>query len=110
MAHNEALAARVRMLLATRGVTTEKSMFGGVGFLLNGNLACGIHGEELMVRVDPDHTQDALAKPHTRPLDLSGRPAKGCILVKPTGLQNDRALAGWVRTGADFASTLPTKK
>jgi len=97
------------MLLASHAGGSEKSMFGGVGFLLNGNLACGIHGEELMVRVAPDRTQDLLAKPHTRPLSLSGRPARGCILVKPTGLQNDKALAGWGRAGADFASTLPDK-
>ena len=110
MAFNEALAARVRMLLASRGGATEKKMFGGIGFLLNGNMACGVHGEELIVCVAPESTEDALAKPHTRAFEPTGRHARGCVLVKPMGLQNDKALSGWVRTGADFASTLPTKK
>ena len=109
MAFSETLAARVRMLLASRAAT-EKTMFGGLGFLLNGNMACGVHGEELIVCVAPERTEDALAKPHTRAFEPTGRPARGCILVTPPGLRNDKTLSGWVRTGADFASTLPRRK
>ena len=110
MSYNEALAARVRGLLAKRPGITEKKMFGGVGFLLNGNMCCGVHGEELIVRLAPENTESALAEPHTRIFDLSGRPMKnGWILVQPPGLKDDKALSRWVRVGAEFASTLPKK-
>jgi TfoX/Sxy family transcriptional regulator of competence genes len=84
-------------------------MFGGLAFLLRGNMAVGISGDELMVRVDPDATDDALARPHTRVFDMTGRPMKGWILVARDGLETSRQLAAWVRRGVQFAGSLPPK-
>lgn len=110
LAFDEQLAGRVRKRLGRRAGLSEKRMFGGLAFLLNGNMCCGVHGQELIVRLDPAETDEALAEPHTRVFDLSGRPMKGgWILVKPTGLADDKALAKWVRVGVDYASALPKK-
>jgi hypothetical protein len=80
---------------------TEKAMFGGLKFLLHGDMAVGLSGQELMVRVDPD--------PHTRPFDMTGRPMKGWILVAPVGVAGERHLATWVARGVRFARSLPAK-
>ena len=110
MAYDEDLANRVRELLAGEAGLTEKAMFGGLGFMLHGNIAVGISsGSELMVRVGPDGTDDALAKPHTRIFDMTGRPMKGWILVAEEGLKTRRDLSAWVKRGTDFARTLPRK-
>jgi hypothetical protein len=110
MAYDEQLADRVRKLLAKRKAVAEKKMFGGLAFLLNGNMSVGLHGGELIVRIDPDKTDAALAKPHTRIFDITGRPMKGWILVKPAGLADDAALARWVGEGVGYAESLPAKK
>jgi TfoX/Sxy family transcriptional regulator of competence genes len=109
MAYDEKLAERVGKLLLKRKVITEKKMFGGVAFLLNGNMCCGVHGRELIVRLNPEQTDRALAKGHTRIFDLSGRPMKGWILVEPAGLANKAALAKWVHMGVSYAASLPAK-
>ena len=109
MAYDEHLAARVREQLAAERGLAEKAMFGGVAFLLDGNMAVGLSGDELMVRVGPDHSDDALARPHTRPFDMTGRPMKGWILVGPDALSAERELAGWVSEGVAFARSLPPK-
>ena len=85
-------------------------MFGGIGFMLNGNMCCGVHGQEMIVRIDPEKTDQTLGERHTRAFDLTGHAMKGWILVAPDGLSNDAALAKWVRTGADYAATLPGKR
>ena len=110
MAYDEKLAARVRKTLANRKGIAEKKMFGGVAFLLNGNMCVGLHGEELIVRVDPGETDQALAKPHTRIFDMTGRPMKGWILVKSAGVASEDALAKWVSVGVSYAASLPAKK
>jgi TfoX/Sxy family transcriptional regulator of competence genes len=74
MAFDERLAERVRKRVGTRPDVSEKKMFGGLAFLLNGNMCCGVHEGELIVRLDPDRAGEALAEPHTRVFDLSGRP------------------------------------
>src|SRR5215218_6982270 len=107
MAYDEQLAERVRDQLADVHGITEKAMFGGVAFLLEGNMAVGLTGDELMVRVGRDDSDDALARPHTRPFDMTGRPMKGWILVAPDGVAGDRELAAWVAQGAGFARSLP---
>ena len=84
-------------------------MFGGVAFLLDGNMAVGLSGDELMVRVGPDRSDEALARPHTRPFDMTGRPMKGWILVAPDALGSERELADWVSEGVAFACSLPPK-
>src|SRR5947207_15536879 len=110
MAYEEGFAHRVRELLADQDAITEKAMFGGLAFLLHGNMAVGISsGDELMVRVGADATDDALGRPHTRLFDMTGRPMKGWILVAPEGLKTKRQLGAWVARGVQFASSLPPK-
>jgi hypothetical protein len=109
MAYDEALAERVREQLAPEQAIGEKAMFGGLAFLVEGNMAVGLSGDELMVRVGPDASDDALARPHTRLFDMTGRPMKGWILVAPEGVAEDDDLAAWVARGVDFARSLPPK-
>lgn len=110
MAYDEELAHRVREQLGNEVGVVEKAMFGGLAFLLGGNMAVGIsRGGELMVRVGADAADDALKRPHTRSFDMTGRPMKGWILVSPEGLQTKRQLGAWVGRGVAFARTLPAK-
>jgi TfoX/Sxy family transcriptional regulator of competence genes len=109
MAYDEALADRVRDLLAAREATSERRMFSGIAFMLAGNMGCAVISRGLMVRLDPDDAERALAEPHVGPMEMNGKPARGWILVAPEGLDDDEALAGWVDTGADFAASLPPK-
>ena len=109
MAYDEELAERVREQLAPHRGLAEKAMFGGVAFLLDGNMAVGLSGDELMVRVGPDRFDEVLARPHTRPFDMTGRPMKGWILVSAEALCGARELADWVAEGVAFARSLPPK-
>jgi TfoX/Sxy family transcriptional regulator of competence genes len=110
MAYDEEFAHRVHELLAEEDGVTEKAMFGGLAFLVGGNMAVGISNTaELMVRVGPDATDDALSRPHTRLFDMTGRPMKGWILVAREGVKTKRQLAPWVERGVRFARTLPPK-
>ncbi|MGO8906379.1 MAG: TfoX/Sxy family protein [Solirubrobacteraceae bacterium] len=110
MAYDEDLAHRVREQLAQEAGVIEKAMFGGLAFLLRGNIAVGLSSAgELMVRVGADATDDALSRPHTRLFDMTGRPMKGWILVAPEGMRTKRQLGAWVRRGLEFARTLPAK-
>lgn len=111
MAYDEKLAERIRKVLGgKRKGVTEKQMFGGVAFLLDGKMFVGIVKDELMVRVGPDGHEKAIAKPHARTMDFTGRPMKGYVFVKPEGLTRDAALATWVDWAADHIATLPAKK
>ena len=110
MAYDADLAERVREQLAAEPAVTEKAMFGGLAFLLQGNMAVGLSGEELMVRVGPDASDAALARPHTRPFDMTGRPMKGWILVERAGIETEPELNRWVRQGVAFARSLPPKR
>ena len=110
MAYDEDLAQRVRGQLASEPSITEKAMFGGLAFLLKGNMAVGLSGAELMVRVGPRAADDALARAHTRPFDMTGRPMKGWILVAPEGVTGEDELADWVTQGLEFARSLPAKR
>lgn len=109
MAFDEELAARVRRQLAGREAVTEKRMFGGLAFLVRGNMCCGVVGEELMVRVGADEYPAALEQPHAREMDFTGRALRGFVYVSPAGIAADRDLAAWVGRGASFAETLPAK-
>lgn len=109
MAFDEKLAQRVRGNLQHHPGFSEKKMFGGVGFMLNGNMACGVSGDSLMVRVGKENYQQALESPHTREFDMTGRPMAGWVLVLPDGLETDEALADWIRRGLVFTLTLPPK-
>ena len=109
MAFDENLAERVRTLLTgTRGLV-EKKMFGGVAFLVRGNMSVGVHGPDLIVRIAPDETDDALKLPGARIFDITGRPMKGWLLIANASLKEKPGLAGWVRRGVAYASALPAK-
>ena len=109
MAYDEGLAQRIRELLDERAGLSEKKMFGGVAFLLHGNMAVGVVKSELMVRVGPDAHPAALREPHARPMDFTKRPMKGFVFVSEEGCEDDAALAGWVERGVRFAASLPPK-
>lgn len=109
MAYDEKLAERVRRALAGREGLSERKMFGGIAFMLWGNMCCGIVGDQLMVRVGPERHDDALSQPHARPMDFSGRPMRGMVYVGADGLATDDALGRWLERGLDFAATLPAK-
>ncbi len=109
MAFDDKLAERIRQRLGQRAGLKEKKMFGGLAFLLNGNMCCGVHGQEMIVRLDPQHTDQALSQPHVRRFDLTGRPMKGWILVDLKGLATDAELGRWIEVGTKFAGSLPAK-
>jgi TfoX/Sxy family transcriptional regulator of competence genes len=109
MAYDEALADRVRKLISLRGKVREQKMFGGIAWMLDGNLACGVLGDELLIRVGPEGTDRSLAEGHTRPFEMGGRTSRGFVLVGSDGTRDEGDLAGWVGAGADFAATLPPK-
>ena len=109
MPYDEELAERVRDAISMRDGLSEREMFGGIGFMLGGNMACGVIGEDLIVRLAPQDAERALAEADTRPFDFKGRPMKGWIFVAPRGTESDEALAEWVDAGAAFAASLPAK-
>jgi hypothetical protein len=109
VAYDERLADRVRALLGDHPRLREQKMFGGLAFLVAGNMAIGILGDTLMVRVGRDAYEGALARPHTREMDLTGRPMRGFVLVDPAGIRTRGTLEGWVDRGLAFAESLPAK-
>ncbi len=109
MAYDEGLAQRIREALADADGLSERRMFGGIAFMLHGNMAVGISGDELMVRVGPEAYEDALAEPHARVFDMTGRVMRGWVVVAAEGIADDAALGEWVRRGANYARSLPPK-
>ncbi len=109
MAYDEILAVRLRAVMRKQEGLEEKKMFGGVGFLINGNLACGVNKNDLIVRVGPEKSGQALRQNHTHIFDMTGRPMVGWIVVEPAGFGSDEDLLGWIQQGIDFALTLPKK-
>lgn len=109
MAFDEALADRIREVLAPRSEVSERKMFGGIAFMIAGNMCCGVIGEDLMVRLGTEDAERALAEPHVRPMDFTGKPMETAIYVDPEGTADDESLAAWVEAGADLASSLPPK-
>lgn len=109
MAFDDKLADRVRVGLAERDGVSERKMFGGLCFMVGGNMACGIVKDELMVRVGPEGYADAVSRKHARPMDFTGRPMKGMIYVAREGLKTKASLQKWIDLGADFAGSLPAK-
>jgi hypothetical protein len=104
MSYDERLAERIRTCLAARTDVVEKKMFGGLCFMVGGAMCCGLTKTDFMVRVGPDRYDEALAEPHARPMDFTGRPLKGMVYVSPQGIRTDAALARWVRRGLEFVS------
>ncbi|HEV8653870.1 MAG TPA: TfoX/Sxy family protein [Actinomycetes bacterium] len=109
MAYDEGLATRIRELIGGESGLAEKKMFGGLAFLLNGNMACGVHGDDLIVRTDPTVYETSLSESGVRPFDLTGRPMKGWILVDTSGHGEDDDLRRWVDRGVGYARSLPPK-
>ena len=109
MAYDENLGLTIRILLGNESGLVEKKMFGGVGFILNGNMACGVHKDSLIVRVGAEAYQAALDKPHARIFDITGRPMTGWVMVEPPGFEHDQDLKDWVMQGLEFARSLPPK-
>lgn len=110
MAYDEQLADRVRAALSPRDGISERKMFGGLCLMVNGNMACGVMGEEVMVRLTPEDAERATTEPEVRPMDFTGRPMKGMVYVSAAGVAADEDLAGWAEAGADHAASLPPKK
>lgn len=108
MAYDEDLADRVRAVLPAGDQVSERKMFGGLAFMLGGHMFCGIVKDDLMVRLGPDATDRALDEPYVRPMDFTGRPAKGMVFVEPGGLAG-AALERWVDAAAGYARSLPPK-
>jgi TfoX/Sxy family transcriptional regulator of competence genes len=109
MAYDEGLAHRVRDIMNEEPGLVEKKMFGGVGFMLNGNMACGVNKDDLIVRVGPDRYEQTVIQPHARPFDFTGRPMKGWVMVGPDGVSAEDDLKNWVTQGITFARSLPPK-
>ena len=109
MAYDQALAQRVRGALAGQPGLSERAMFGGIGFMVHGNMCCGVHGDRLIVRIPPDQHEAALERPGVHTFDMTRRPTKGWILVGPGGVNTPEALNTWVQEGVAFASSLPPK-
>jgi TfoX/Sxy family transcriptional regulator of competence genes len=109
MAYDEALAERIRAILAERDDVTERKMFGGIAFMAHGNMCCGVSGDDLMVRLGEDGADAALDEPGARPMDFTGRPMKGYAFVGPAGTATDDAVRSWVERTLAFADTLPAK-
>jgi TfoX/Sxy family transcriptional regulator of competence genes len=110
MAFDEGLAERIRDVCRERHIpVTEKKMFGGLAFLLEGKLLCGIIGDELMARVGPNDYEEALLLPNVRKMDFTGRPLKGLVTVEPEGLDFDSELEHWLLKGYEFVRSPPSK-
>jgi TfoX/Sxy family transcriptional regulator of competence genes len=109
MAFDEVLADRVRPLVSRRRGFTEKKMFGGLGFLMHGNMCVGVWKDFLIVRVGPDAYEDALSQPHVVEFDITGRAMKGWVMIEPAGLQRESELVEWAHAAIEFVSGLPRK-
>src|SRR3954464_9538874 len=110
MAYDEALAERIRELVAGEHELTEKQMFGGLAFLIGGNMSVAASGQGgLMVRVDPKETDALVAEPHARPFEMRGREMQGWLRVDDEGVGTRQQLEPWVRRGVAYARSLPPK-
>ena len=110
MAFSEALAERIRQRLARRKNVEEKKMFGGIGFLLNGNMLVGVWKESLIVRLGPEEGDEALKETHVSQFNITGRSMKGWVLVDPEGLADDDRLKDWIERAVNFVEKLPAKE
>lgn len=109
MAYSKSLCGRVREALSGEPGVTEKKMFGGVCFLLRGNMQLGIWQDALIVRLGVEGAQQALTEPFVRPFDVTGKPMRGWAVVDPDGVDTQRQLRTWIERTREFVSTLPPK-
>ncbi len=107
MAYNERLAKRVRRVLKPASFElSERKMFGGIAFMLGDHMCCGVLNDDLIVRVGPDGYDEAMTRPNTRPMDLTGKPMRGLVFVDEGGTKQDPSLRRWVQRGVDYINTL----
>jgi len=109
VAFDEGVAERLRDAFAAVPNVAEKKMFGGIAFMVDGHMSCGVVGDTLMVRVGPDQYEDSLSQPFASKMDFTGRPMKGFVYVSPEGFESDESLAFWVSTSLGFVHSLPPK-
>ena len=109
MAYDTKLAERVRAIVGARRGLTERKMFGGIAWMVHGNMACGVLEDELIVRLGAEDSDRALAEPDARAFDMTGRPMRGFVVVGGQSIAQDGELRAWVDAGADYASSLPPK-
>lgn len=110
MAYDEGVAERVRELVGGREGFSERKMFGGVCFMLNGNMFAGVIRDDLMLKVGKPAFEDALAQPHARPMDFAGRPMTGMVYVAPPGFESKAALQEWLDRALSFVGEMPAKE
>ena len=110
MSYDPSLARRVREAMGRRAGVTERAMFGGLAFLVDGKMFVGISGSSLLARVGTDRYEGALAQPHVRQMDFTGRPMRGYVYVDPPGLADTKNLKAWVTWCVEHVSRLPAKK
>lgn len=109
MGYNEKIAGRVRRVLSDRAGVTEQKMFGGLCFLINGNMCCGVQDGSIVLRLGEDGADEALKRKHTRSMDFTGRVIKSMVYVDGPGFTRSRDLRRWVELAAGFAEELPAK-
>ena len=109
MSYSKSLVHRIRQAVAGRGETTEKKMFGGVAFLLRGNMLVGVWKNSLIARLGADQAETALLDPHVKAFDITGRPMKGWVMVEPEGIETDGQLQQWIELARTFVGELPEK-
>ncbi len=109
MGYDEGTAQRVRDVMGNAPGLSERRMFGGISFMLDGNMCCGVVNTELVVRIGKDQYPDALRQPHVRPMDFTGRPLTGFVYVSPDGYDSETSLERWIHHSVSFVRTLPTK-
>jgi TfoX/Sxy family transcriptional regulator of competence genes len=109
MAFDEVLARRIEQMLDDRDGVAQRKMFGGIAYMLHGNMAVGIVKDELMLRLGDAGVAEALKQPHTRPMDFTGKIIKSMVYVEPAGFKSDKQLRSWVDRALAFAATLPRK-
>ena len=109
MSYDERTADRMRAVLARRRDVVERKMFGGLTFMVNGAMCCGVTAEAIVVRVGPSAYESALAEPHARPMTFKGRSLAGMVYVDPPGYRTARQLARWVQRGVEFVTAKPAR-
>lgn len=110
MAFDAVLAQRMRVSLARKKGIEEKKMFGGIGFLLSGNMLVGVWKDSLIIRLGPDEVQIALRDPHVKEFDITGKSMKGWVMVEPEGVGEDSQLKDWIQRAVKFVGKLPAKE
>ncbi|MBI3463665.1 MAG: TfoX/Sxy family protein [Planctomycetes bacterium] len=109
MPYSESLAERIRRAVAGQHGIEEKKMFGGIGFLLRGNMCVGVWKDSLVARLGPEQASEALRQPFVADFDITGRPMKGWVVVTAEGVDDDEQLKRWIERAASFVATLPAK-